>query len=179
MASLEDRFEAKVDRRGERHLWTGARRGDGSGVLKVAGKLVTAQRVAWELDRGPLPAGARVSVCTGEKACVRIDHLTVAGAETPQEKPARQPQGLGSLREVRPGTWKLTVQKGWYDDGRQRRSRMNQARSLLAPMFRWAKDRNLIRQVPIASNHRLPKSTKIATKVVAPEVDQLALYLST
>ena len=34
MTSLADRFEAKVDRTNEHHLWTGSKRKDGAGQLK-------------------------------------------------------------------------------------------------------------------------------------------------
>lgn len=57
MTSLRDRFEAKVDRSGDHHLWTGSKRADGTGHLKVDGRPVTARRIAWELAHGTLPTG--------------------------------------------------------------------------------------------------------------------------
>lgn len=63
MATLAERFEAKVDRSCDHHLWTGAKKADGTGVLKVKGKVTTAHRVAWELARGPLSSGSRVQAC--------------------------------------------------------------------------------------------------------------------
>lgn len=79
MTTLEERFEAKVDRTGVHHVWTGSKKADGTGKLKVDGRIVTAHRVAWELVNGPLPIGARVGSCPDEKACVRADHLSVLG----------------------------------------------------------------------------------------------------
>jgi hypothetical protein len=38
MPILAARFEAKVDRSGEHHLWTGARYADGSGLMQANGK---------------------------------------------------------------------------------------------------------------------------------------------
>jgi hypothetical protein len=63
---LADRFEAKVDRFGEHHLWTGSKKTDGSGKLKVGGRSITARRVAWELVHGPLAEGVEVKACPDE-----------------------------------------------------------------------------------------------------------------
>lgn len=47
MASLAERFEAQVDRSDEHHRWLGAVNADrGTGRLKIAGRHVTAHRVA-------------------------------------------------------------------------------------------------------------------------------------
>lgn len=48
MATLADRFEGNVNRSGEHHLWLGATKADGTGVLKVDGSLTAAPRVAWD-----------------------------------------------------------------------------------------------------------------------------------
>ena len=68
-ASLADGFEAKVDRSGVHHIWTGSRVADGSGKLKVGGKAVSARRIAWEQAHGPAPSGAlSVKSCPDETA---------------------------------------------------------------------------------------------------------------
>ena len=77
MATLRDRFEAKVDRSAEHHLWTGSKKADGTGKMKVDSKAVTAQRVAWELVHGQLPPGTEVLACPEDRACVRIEHLSL------------------------------------------------------------------------------------------------------
>jgi hypothetical protein len=124
MPDLATRFEAKVDRSGVHHHWTGARLADGSGQLRVNGKLTTARRVAWELAHGPLSPEARVMACPSDPACVHVDHLSLHGA-SPAEvaRPSRQraPRGSGTKRQVRPGVWKLTVTAGRWDDGSPRR----------------------------------------------------------
>jgi hypothetical protein len=124
MPTLVDRFEAKVDRSGEHHLWTGARYADGSGLIKANGKPTTVRRVAWELAHGPLPTGARVVGCPGDPACVRVDHLSLQGGEAPATPPRareRAARGSGTKRQVRPGVWKLTVTAGRWADGSPRR----------------------------------------------------------
>lgn len=67
MVALSDRFEAKVDRSGPRHLWLGSKTADSTGKLKVNGVAVTARRVAWELAYGPLDAGVEVKSCPERK----------------------------------------------------------------------------------------------------------------
>jgi integrase len=282
--TLADRFEEKVDRSGEHHIWTGARLADGSGLIKANGKPTTARRVAWELTHGPLPPGARVLGCPADPACVRMDHLSQKGGEALAEwQPARMraPRGSGSKRQVRPAVWKLTVTAGRWADGSPRRvhrtvraateaeasaaladfaaevrgaplpdgkhdrdmtvddaverfltehlvgekgreertiahyrsvhrkwfspeigrrrlrdideatidrifgrlrraglsaSRMNDARSLYAPLFRWAKRRRIVARSPMA-DFELPTSRHVAREHVPPEVDQLCRYL--
>jgi len=122
MTSLEARFEAKVDRSGDHHLWTGATRPDGAGHLKVGGKPVLARRVAWELARGTLPAGVEVVSCAEHKGCVNVAHLKIRATARGVAKPRRRAAaGAGSKEEIRPGVWKLTVGAGYYADGRRRR----------------------------------------------------------
>lgn len=127
MSTLAERFEAMVDRSGDHHLWAGALNPQrGTGRLKVAGRQVTAHRVAWELARGPVPVGMKVMACPVVPACVRIDHLALEG-EMPAGAPSitsrrqrRAPKGAGSVLKVRDGVWKLTA-TGAYADGSTRR----------------------------------------------------------
>jgi hypothetical protein len=69
--SLRNRFEAKVDRSGEHHAWTGSRTRDGAGKLKVDGKTVSARRVTWEFARGALALSVSSSrpARTTKRAC--------------------------------------------------------------------------------------------------------------
>ncbi|MGH9209047.1 MAG: HNH endonuclease [Acidimicrobiales bacterium] len=121
---LRARFEAKVDRSGDHHLWTGSKLRDGSGKLKIGTRTVTARRVAWELKHGPLPTGAEVRACPDNKACVRVDHLSVRGGGLEARSPAgrgRRASGSGSMEEIRPGVWKFTVGVGRHPNGKPRR----------------------------------------------------------
>ncbi len=123
MPTLAARFEAKVGRSGEHHLWTGARHSDGSGLMKANGKPTTARRIAWELENGALSSGARVAACPADPACVRMEHLSLQGEGTGDSGSTnkRAPRGAGTKRELRPGVWKLTVTAGRWDDGTPRR----------------------------------------------------------
>lgn len=131
-AKALQRLERLVDRSGEHHLWLGAKNPErGTGKVKLNGKVVTAHRAAWELSHGRLPEAARVLACPAEPACVRLEHLrlvnggpdSMSGLAVVPTRPrvGRARKGSGSMREVRPGVWTLTVTAGAYDDGRPRR----------------------------------------------------------
>jgi len=109
--SVEERFEANIDRRGDHHLWLGACDGDGTPQVRIGGRLTTARRLAWELARGPLPPKVTVAACEGDSRCVRVDHLGLGRRRRPAPSAApvrlRQPKGTGSIREVSAGVWEL------------------------------------------------------------------------
>jgi len=292
MKDLRTRFERYVDRSGEHHLWTGAVDSvRGTGRMKVDGRVVTAHRLAWELANGPLPDGVRVLACRDVPSCVRLDHLatdvdvTDTSALRTRREPARPRsrarKGTGSVQQVRPGVWKLTV-TGSHADGSPRRvygtayvdteaearvelarlvtevndtdrtvrvearrtnlddavhrylyehlldemgrdqrtvddywklhkkwfspklgqrlvrdltrpmfdqrfgamrregksrSRMNQARSLYVPFFRWAVSNGITTRHPL-TNYELPTSTQVSREVVPPEVEEVVLLLN-
>ena len=120
---LDTRFSSKVDRSGPHHLWLGSiNQQRGTGQIKVDGRIVTAHRVAWELQRGPVPAGQRVRTCPAIANCVNVDHLSLAGgwsSSDPHDRLAtsigssrRRRRGGGSIRERSPGVWELSVVAG-------------------------------------------------------------------
>lgn len=55
--------------------WTGARDAKGYGHFSVDGSARLAHRVAWELDRGPIPPGMLVLHGCDNTSCVFIEHL--------------------------------------------------------------------------------------------------------
>lgn len=57
------------------------------------------------------------------------------------------------------------------------RSRMNQARSLYAPLFRWARRRRMVVRDPLRG-FELPTSKHVSTSITPPEVEELAILLS-
>lgn len=121
MPSSEERFQAKVKRRGGHDLWTGSTDHRGVGMVRIDGKLKTVQRAAWEFAYGPVDTGVRVNTCAVERACVTIAHLSLSPAAA---KPVahRRRRGTGSLREVRPETWEITVTDGTSAGRRRRRA---------------------------------------------------------
>lgn len=74
---IEVRFASKVRRDGECWEWTAHRFKNGYGSIRHGGRRLLAHRVAWELERGPIPAGLLVLHACDNRACVRIDHLSL------------------------------------------------------------------------------------------------------
>jgi hypothetical protein len=76
-ASLRERFESKVDRGGECHVWTAAGVTQrGAAQLRVPGVgLMLATHVAWFLETGVWPAPLWVLHHCDNPPCVRFDHL--------------------------------------------------------------------------------------------------------
>ena len=117
MATVQERFEAKVDRSGEHHLWTGSTDAGGVPQIRVDGRLTTARRVAWELTKGPLHPRQRVAACPADPGCVRIEHLQLSGrpasvissdsVPNPIATRSRRTRGTGSLVEQSPGVWRI------------------------------------------------------------------------
>lgn len=119
---LRERFERRVDRSGEHHLWTGAKEPSrGTGRIKVDGRSTAAHRLAWEIEHGPLPDAVRVSPCEDEPACVRVDHLRCDQAIGAVVRLRRARKGTGTMSEIAPGKWKLTVEVGPGPKGTRRR----------------------------------------------------------
>jgi integrase len=273
---------AKINRLEDHELWTSATDAKGNGLISVNGRTTTVRRAVWELKHGELPEGARViCLCSANPACVRLEHLAVAGSE--EARPRRARKGAGSLRHLGAGRWELRVTVGRWDDGRVRTfyrsirarnesdaqdqlrafveemreaqlpanrelrdltvdeaveqflteylgeekgrtsktvgdyrrlhyhwfsptigshllkrvdsarmdglfgsmrraglsaSRLNHARSLYVPFFRWAKRRGLITRNPL-SDFEMPTSTYRSNERTPPEVEELILLLST
>ena len=121
MGQAPDPFESKIDRSGCHHLWTGSKSARGAGQVRIAGKLHTAARVAWERGNGAVPPGAKVLSCPDVPACVRVEHLRLNPAKAAKDIGRRATRGGGSMSQLGPDTWKLTVDAGRDEDGRRRR----------------------------------------------------------
>lgn len=78
-AALRERFAARLRRSSSGCLlWTGARNGDGYGVVRMGSRLVLAHRLAFAIARGLAPADRvidhRSDRCSS-RACCENEHL--------------------------------------------------------------------------------------------------------
>ena len=113
MNTFEERFWAKVDKRGPTECWNWvASCARGYGKLWIAGKMVYAHRLAWELAIAPIPADLCVLhaplVCHNRK-CVNPAHLrlgtqkeNMADRKKDGTEPDRRGEkhGMAKLNEV-------------------------------------------------------------------------------
>lgn len=75
----EESFVARIERRGECLLWTGAKTEWGYGRISVGGRIEKAHRYAWKREHGSIPDQMTVDHryhC--DPACVEITHLRLA-----------------------------------------------------------------------------------------------------
>jgi hypothetical protein len=74
--TLRERFEAKVDKTGDCHLWTASCFHNGHGQFQLNGRPEMAHRVAWFLATGEWPKQQvnHIRKCPN-KNCVRFEHL--------------------------------------------------------------------------------------------------------
>lgn len=76
-----ERFWAKVQKTEGCWLWTACKkRGTGYGFFGIAGRSRRANRVAWELTHGEIPAGMLVCHRCDSSACVNPAHLFLGTA---------------------------------------------------------------------------------------------------
>lgn len=60
------------------HVWVGAA-SNGYGLIGANSRHIYVHRLAYELARGPIPPGGRISWRCGNTLCVRPDHLLLKG----------------------------------------------------------------------------------------------------
>lgn len=83
-------------------LWAGGRSGASErpdyryGRLRVNGRKVQAHRAVWELERGPIPAGAIVMHTCDTPLCLNIEHLRL-GTQSDNVKDAVSKGRCGSI----------------------------------------------------------------------------------
>lgn len=78
-------------------LWLGTDNGHGYGVIGVGGRIggqTYVHRVAWELERGPIPDGLEVDHLCRTRSCVNPRHMALV---THQENSRRSPMVVSTL----------------------------------------------------------------------------------
>lgn len=76
------RLYRRVQPHGECLEFPGGHTRAGYGTLGVQGRTVYAHRLAYELERGPIPKGVHIDHLCRNPACVRLDHLEVVSCRT-------------------------------------------------------------------------------------------------
>lgn len=83
--SPAERLYASVEKTEKCWVWTGFLKPEGYGHIGVAGRTVLVHRLAWELERGVIPAGIEVDHRCRNRACVRVEHLQLVTHKLNQE----------------------------------------------------------------------------------------------
>ena len=112
MAVNTEAFEAKVDRSGEHHLWTGAVDQSGTGQFKVDGSVRSPASIARELAHGAVPDGTARQGCPDERLCIHPDHLQLrryGGKKSNAGIPLSPTPRTGSSTTQRSSTSKATA----------------------------------------------------------------------
>ena len=140
-----------------------------------------------ELSDASLPKSQEVRDLTVDEAMERFLTEYLAGEKGRTEKTIGDYRNL-HRRWFSPAIGSKAVKRidsATIDDlfGTMRRaglsaSRLNQARSLYAPFFRWARRRGVTTRNPMA-DFQLPTSTYRSNRRTPPEIDEVTLLLST
>jgi len=69
------RFSRRWVKQGDCHVWSGARNPGGYGSMWLNGHRVSAHRLAWMFERGPIPDGMCVLHHCDNPSCVNVEHL--------------------------------------------------------------------------------------------------------
>lgn len=75
--TLAERFAMKVEQSAfsDCVIWLGAQDGHGYGQINVNGMPIKAHRIAWQLQRGEIPADLTIDHLCTNRLCQNVEHL--------------------------------------------------------------------------------------------------------
>jgi len=110
--TLEERFWAKVDKRGpdECWEWVGAKNSGGYGSIRDGEKTVHAHRISWELHNRSIPGGLWVLHHCDNRGCVNPEHLFLGNCQANTDDREAKGRG-GDFQGEANGQAKLTEEE--------------------------------------------------------------------
>ena len=72
---MPSRFWSRVEKGPSCWNWTGGLCSAGYGSISIGGKSRLAHRIAWELERGPIPDGLEIDHLCRNRRCVLVEHM--------------------------------------------------------------------------------------------------------
>lgn len=101
-SSLRERFESFVSRDPDGHwYWTGCISDNGYGQIGVGTGIMHAHVVAWQLFRGPIPAGLEPDHTCRIRHCINPDHLELVTHAENCRRGARAKLSHADVQEIR------------------------------------------------------------------------------
>jgi hypothetical protein len=101
-APFPERFWQKVAKADGCWSWTSVHQSAGYGTFKLNGTMVLAHRVAYQLLKGPIPAGMQLDHLCRNRGCVNPDHLEPVTREENLKRSPRHPSNKGFCPQGHP-----------------------------------------------------------------------------
>lgn len=109
-------------------IWGGNLMPDGYGRIKFAGVMQQVHRISYQLEIGPIPAGAQIDHTCHERACINPEHLRIVTNKQNQEnqsgiRPGARSAHRGVSWYSKTGKWRAQIghqykllHLGYFDD---------------------------------------------------------------
>lgn len=109
-------------------IWGGNLMPDGYGRIKFDGVMQQVHRISYQLEIGPIPAGAQIDHTCHVRACINPEHLRIVTNKQNQENQGRTHAGTSSVHRgvcwyPKTGKWHAqighnykVIHLGYFDD---------------------------------------------------------------
>ncbi len=103
-------------------MWDLALNGDGYAQTRFGGRLIPVHRIAFELARGPIPAGQEIDHLCRNRACLNPDHLEAVGHDVNIARRVPSPRGYRLGRYRAPSEARRAAQRRYAAARRARKA---------------------------------------------------------